>query len=154
VMRSCILVPWRLSRACTLRASAKSKKSCIAPWPTHGLRSESCVCVSASRKRRHLSGNLTSRSFGGYSRQRDDEETGQFMLHTLALTLLHYLHSARDGVVREQPSDHPGIQVRPNFDDYFVVIRACHAVTLARAFGELSAHSCRVPAQFGARRQD
>jgi hypothetical protein len=91
VMRSCILVPWRLSRACTLRASAKSKKSCIAPWPTHGLRSESCACVSASRKRRHLSGNLTSRSFGGYGRQRDDEETGEFMLHTLALTLLHCL---------------------------------------------------------------
>jgi hypothetical protein len=118
VMHSRILVPWRLSRAYTLRACAKSKKFCIAPWPKHGLRSENCACVSASRKRRHLSGNLTSRSSGGYSRQRDDEETGEFMLHTLALTLLHCLHSARDGVVREQPSDHPGIQIRPNFDDY------------------------------------
>jgi len=47
VMRSCILVRWTLSRACTLRASVKSKRSCIAPWPTHGLRSESCACASA-----------------------------------------------------------------------------------------------------------
>jgi hypothetical protein len=81
VMRSCILVRWRLSRACTLRASVKSKRSCIAPWPTHGLRSESCARASASRKRPHLSSNLTSRTFGGYSRQRNERD-GELMRYT------------------------------------------------------------------------
>ena len=134
-MRSCILVRWRLSRACTLRASVKSKRSCIAPWPTHGLRSESCACASASRKRPHQSSNLTSRTFGGYSRQRNEHETRELMRYTPRADSLHCFHSARDGVVREQPRDHLGIQIRPNFDDYFVVKRVCHAVTLARAFG-------------------
>ena len=82
MMPSCILVRWRLSRACTLRASVKSKRSCIAPWPTHGLRSESCACASASRKRPHLSSNLTSRTFGGYGRQRNEHETGVDAVHS------------------------------------------------------------------------
>ena len=72
MMRSCILVRWRLSRACTLRASVKSKRCYIAPWPKHGLRSESCASVSALRKPPYLSSsNLASRTFGGYSRQRN-----------------------------------------------------------------------------------
>src|SRR4029077_10313801 len=79
-MHSCILVRWRLSRACTLRAFVKSKRSCIVPWPTHGLRSESCACASASRKQPHLPSNLTSRTFGGYSRQRNEHETGSWKL--------------------------------------------------------------------------
>src|SRR5262249_46691462 len=74
-MRSCTLVRWRLSRACTLRASVQSKRSCIAPWTTHGLRSESCACASGSRKRPHLSSILTSRTFGGYGHQRREPET-------------------------------------------------------------------------------
>src|SRR5580700_9744629 len=44
-----------------------------------------------------------------------------------SLTPLHCFHSARDGVVREQPRDHRGIQIRPNFD-----VRVCHAVTPLR----------------------
>jgi hypothetical protein len=70
VTRSCILVRWRLSRACTLKASVQSKRSCIAPWTTHGLRSENCACASGSRKRPRLSSILTSRTFGGCGHQR------------------------------------------------------------------------------------
>jgi hypothetical protein len=82
VMRSCILVRWRLSRACTLRASVQSKKSCIAPWTTHGLRSESCGCASGSRRRPHLWSILTSRTFGGYGHQRNEHETGSDAVHS------------------------------------------------------------------------
>src|ERR1700739_4660030 len=60
------LGPVETEQACTLRASVKSKRSCIAPWPTHGQRSESCACASASRKRPYLSSSLTSLTFGGY----------------------------------------------------------------------------------------
>ncbi len=82
MMRSCILVRWRLSRAYTLRASVRFKRSCIAAWPTHGVPSESCACVSASRKRPHLPSNLTSRTFGGYSGQRSERETWELTRHT------------------------------------------------------------------------
>jgi hypothetical protein len=34
------------------------------------------------RKRRHLSSNLTSRTFGGYSRQCNEHETGELMRYT------------------------------------------------------------------------
>src|SRR5580700_6943473 len=97
-MRSCILVRWRLSRACTLRASVKSKRSCVAPWPTHGQRFESYACASASRKRPYLSSSLTSRTFGGYSRQGNEHETRSSRGTLPALTLLHCFHSARDGL--------------------------------------------------------
>ena len=73
--RSCILVRWRLSRACTLKASEQSRRSCIAPWTRHGLRSGSCACASESRKRPHLSSILTSRTFGGYGHQPRERAT-------------------------------------------------------------------------------
>ena len=57
------------------------------------------------------------------------------MWYTPRADLLHCFHSARDGVVREQPRDYLESQIRPNFDDDVVVIRVCRAVTLARAFG-------------------
>jgi len=82
VMRSCILVRWRLSRACTPRASVQSKRSCIAPWTKHALRSESCACASGSRKRPHLSRILTSRTFGGYGHQLNELETGVDAIHS------------------------------------------------------------------------
>jgi len=78
VMRSCNWVRWKLSRACTLKASVKSKKLWVARWPTHKLRSESYACASESRKRPHLPSNLTSRTFDGYSRQRNERETGSW----------------------------------------------------------------------------
>ena len=74
MMRSFFLVPWRLSRAFTPRASVQSKRSYIAPWTTHGRYSETCACASGSRKRPHLSSVMASCTFGGYGRHLN--ETG------------------------------------------------------------------------------
>src|ERR1700757_1423423 len=114
-MRSCVLVRSRPSRACTLRASVRFKRSCIAAWATHGVRSESCDCASASRKRPHLSSNLTSRTFGGYRRQRSERETGELTRHTPRADFAPLLPFSSRWGLPVNSRDYRGIQIRPSF---------------------------------------